>query len=90
MLSRSNFRGLARYYEGRNNLADYTLETELRRMRYEVVTSEGDRVGAEESGGAALRDYLSQRKDHTMVRMANQSVFADMLEASLSPIPLLS
>ena len=50
-------------------------------MSYSVVTTGGDRVG--DKDGATLREYLSEQRQHAMVRMANQSIFADMLEASL-------
>lgn len=52
-------------------------------MRYSVVTEEGDRFGGNEEADR-IRDFLSERKEHPMIRMANQSIFADMLEASSS------
>lgn len=48
-------------------------------MRYSVVTEEGGRFGDEEVD--KVREFLSGRKQHPMLRMANQSIFADMLEA---------
>lgn len=51
-------------------------------MRYSVVTEEGDRFGDEEAD--RVREFLSgRRKEHPMLRMANQSIFADMLEARI-------
>lgn len=83
---------LTKYYEGRADLADYTLDTELRRMKYAVVTEEGSFVGENEKstgsfgdanvggGKQDLREVLAMRKGHIMISMANQSIFADMLE----------
>lgn len=93
-LTKVDFSSLAGYYGGRDDLAGYTIETELRRMRYSVVTERGDRVGNGEGGGgeedgsskSSVRDFLSERKGHAMMRMANQSIFADMLEASAVPL----
>ncbi|CAM9980892.1 unnamed protein product [Ectocarpus sp. 6 AP-2014] len=65
-------------------------------MRYSVVTEDGrclggdERKGVEpelEGGGSAgggrsvLREFLAGRVGDAMLRMANQSIFADMLEA---------
>ncbi|CAN0388694.1 unnamed protein product [Pylaiella littoralis] len=65
-------------------------------MRYSVVTEDGRRLGASEAdgepekgeeggccggGGSAVREFLSERKGDAMLRMANQSIFADMLQA---------
>lgn len=33
-------------------------------------------------GGTAVREFLSGHRDKSMLRMANQSIFADMLEVS--------
>ncbi|CAM9518325.1 unnamed protein product, partial [Sphacelaria rigidula] len=32
-------------------------------------------------GGRTVKEFLSQRRDDIIVRMANQSIFADMLHA---------
>lgn len=98
-------------------MASYTLDTELRRMKYSVVTEDGrclvgagaaagvvedpgekegpaggrrQGAGGEGGGGSAktdgatdesaIRQFLSGRRDDAMLRMANQSIFADMLE----------
>ncbi|CAM9295241.1 unnamed protein product [Laminaria digitata] len=79
-LESRQFSSLAEYYDGKSELASYTLETELPRMSYSVVTEEGDRFGDEEEADR-VREFLSGRKEHPMLRMANQSIFADMLEA---------
>lgn len=108
-LTKRDFSSLARYYDGRDDLAAYTLDTELRRMKYSVVVEDGRCLGAAavaagaESGGkkgwegggqegqgvgggggapggTAVREFLSGRRDNDMLRMANQSIFADMLE----------
>lgn len=39
-------------------------------------------------GGAAVREFLSGRKDSDMLRMANQSIFADMLEVRVLKVRL--
>lgn len=78
----------------------YTLDTELRRMKYSIVAEDGRRIGgaafapgaergqgeqgvgdvSSVAGGTAIRDFLSGRRDSDMLRMANQSIFADMLQ----------
>lgn len=97
-LTKCDFASLTRYYDGRDDLATYTLDTELRRMTYVVVTEDGRRLGGderegvepeqEEDGGggggrSVLREFLAERVGDSMLRMANQSIFADMLEARL-------
>lgn len=72
---------MVEYYDGRHELASYTVDTELRRMRYSVVTKDGERFGDEEED--RVRDFLSGRKEHPMLCMANQSIFAEMLEARI-------
>lgn len=47
-------------------------------MRYSLVTEEGNRIAEGETDG--LHEFLSGRKGNVMVRMANQSIFADMLK----------
>ncbi|CAN0460780.1 unnamed protein product, partial [Ectocarpus sp. 8 AP-2014] len=71
---------LTRYYDGRDDLATYTLDTELQRMRYSVVTEDGRRLGGDEREG--VEPELEEVGD-AMLRMANQSIFADMLEVRL-------
>lgn len=51
-------------------------------MKYSVVTEEGARFGDEDAD--RVRELLTGRKEHPMLRMANQSIFADMLEARVS------
>ncbi|CAM9423590.1 unnamed protein product [Ectocarpus sp. 4 AP-2014] len=95
-LTKHDFASLTRYYDGRDDLATYTLDTELQRMRYSVVTEDGRRLGGDEregaepelegggrggGGGSVLRQFLAGRVGDAMLRMANQSIFADMLEA---------
>eukprot|EP00903_Cladosiphon_okamuranus_P012183 g11426.t1 len=96
-LTKRGVSSLARYYDGRDDLAAYTLDTELRRMKYSIVAEDGRRVGGAVDasgsgsgqggdgggapGGTAVREFLSGRRGSDMLRMANQSIFADMLEA---------
>lgn len=40
--------------------------------------------------GDSVRDFLLRRKEYAMVRMANQSIFVDMLEASAAVVTLFS
>lgn len=132
-LKKRDFSSLARYYDGRDDLAGYTLDTELRRMKYSVVAEDGrclegagaaarkaegpgEEEGEEEAAGgwrrqeaavdggggrgsaetegatgeSAIRQFLSGRRDDPMLRMANQSIFADMLEVRAQPRPLRS
>ncbi|CAN0140421.1 unnamed protein product, partial [Ectocarpus fasciculatus] len=97
-LTKCDFASLTRYYDGRDDLATYTLDTELQRMRYAVVTEDGRRLGEDEregvepeqegdggggggGGASVVREFLAGRVGDAMLRMANQSIFADMLEA---------
>lgn len=50
-------------------------------MRYSLVTEEGKQLAQGEP--EAIREFLNDRRGDAMVRMANQSIFADMLQASL-------
>jgi len=64
-------------------------------MKYSVVAEDGCCLGgadaaAGEVGGTgvgAIRQFLSGRRDDAMLRMANQSIFADMLEVRASTSP---
>ncbi|CAB1100964.1 unnamed protein product [Ectocarpus sp. CCAP 1310/34] len=100
-LNKCDFASFTRYYDGRDDLATYTLDTELQRMRYSVVTEDGRRLGGDEregaepglegggrggGGGSVLREFLAGRVGDAMLRMANQSIFADMLEARFRAI----
>lgn len=78
-LQRSDFSSLATYYVGRDDLANYTIETELQRMQYTIIDEAGDPVN--EGDAELTRNFLACRKGQTLVRMANQSIFADMLQA---------
>lgn len=82
-LERHSFSKLKGYYDGKANLAAYTIDTELQRMRYEIIGEDGNRVAAGDKDLA--RAFLAARKRHPIVRMANQSIFADMLQASAVP-----
>lgn len=102
---RRDFSSLTAYYGQREDLATYTIHTELQRMRYSVVTEDGDRLQPAPAPAPAIsigtgsmapghegtdygqdresmKSFLSRRKEHAMVRMANQSIFADMLHVS--------
>lgn len=74
-------------------------------MNYSIVAEDGrciggaaDASGSEsglgsDSGGAqggiAVRQFLSGRRDSDMLRMANQSIFADMLEVRVQGLVML-
>lgn len=111
-LTKRDYASLCRYYDGRDDLVAYTLDTELTRLAYFVVTEDGRRLGGaagavaaaagreegrtegvgqggegggEEGGGSegAVCNFLRGRRDGVMLRMANQSIFADMLEVGV-------
>lgn len=107
-LTKRDYASLCRYYDGRDDLAAYTLDTELSRLAYSIVMEDGRTLGSgtasterrgrtgntgqgrgeegEDGGGtgeseSVVRDYLRGRESgDVMLRMANQSIFADMLE----------
>ncbi|CAM9841734.1 unnamed protein product [Choristocarpus tenellus] len=80
VLTSRTYAGLTEYYKGRNDLATYTIEVEVHRMKYEVETEEGIML----SGKEDVREHLTARGGHDpLVLMANQSIFADMFEARM-------
>jgi len=114
-LNEKGFKALAKYYSGRPELADYTIDHEVTRMAYVVTTADGDTLSTAppspgggngggnggsgssgSSGGAAAvaahfravanagATELGTGRPaaaHLLLRMANQSLLADMLAA---------
>lgn len=73
------------YYESNPNLKQYTLETELDRIPYTLITPDGKRKLEKPS---EIREYVAKEeteeedKKHSLVyRAANQSIFADVIVA---------
>jgi len=65
---------LCKYYESRSHMREYTLETELPRMQYEVVLDDGILREKEE-----VKEYLYSLPDSVLIRCANQSLLPDVL-----------
>lgn len=57
-------------------------------MHYTIIAEDGNDVAM--TNMALARDFLTDRTGHPIVRMANQSIFADMLQASTCMSSLLS
>mmetsp|Transcript_61818 Transcript_61818/g.85996 ORF Transcript_61818/g.85996 Transcript_61818/m.85996 type:complete len:273 (-) Transcript_61818:10-828(-) len=79
---------IMKYYETRPELSQYTLEKELHRMNYAVVTHEGEKLTNSEEIKAyhQSQQESSNRKDENELiwRSANQSILGDILVALTS------
>lgn len=85
----ASFADVLKYYESRPKLARYTIQSELPRMSYRVVTLEGETISDTER----IQEYFEQLfgatdedgvdfeypEVHLLFRMANQSLLADMM-----------
>ena len=78
---------IMKYYETRPELAQYTIEKELHRMNYTVITKDGTRLTDLEK----IRTYHEQsskssddNKDDLILRAANQSILGDIVVALTS------
>lgn len=87
-LARASPEQLLQYYSARPALAQYTLEMELTRMEYHVVSREGgaaltapEPIRALYAADAAEREAGGDQGPELLWRMANQSLFAGALEA---------
>ena len=71
---------LLEYYEARPELAEYTVEHELKRMGYHVRTAKGEML----RGADAIRAHHAalesdEQRRHLLWRLANQSLVSDII-----------
>jgi hypothetical protein len=75
-LSRLSYRKFIQYYQESDQLAEYTIKTELPRMAFRVV-----RHGEQMDDKQQIEDVFDETPFDDIWRMANQSIFADILVA---------
>jgi len=73
---------LTKYYHSRPNLKEYTFEKELPRMKYTVITHDGNMMSTNEEIRTRFFNHTEERfGDDILWRAANQSLLADAISA---------